>query len=212
MRCVSVGWHKALMHELPGVVLSFRPHVLGLYRDLFNADPEVRWARSSAAEVLGLQIVMQKLIIDRGDGFIYARDLVSTLLASINGRLIGTDFSKLLLEQLQVQDADTVPREAVRCFPQAFVVSKRLEVSTRHFEVNMRTIFIVLKFGKRFSKYLDRFSKFVGPTIDAQFIISIQSLERGRTIFELSLIFTDSPSDSSSERARAFHEGGSDGS
>ena len=116
MRCVSVGWHEALRHELPRVVLSFRPDVLGLYRNLFNADPEVRWARSSAAEVMGLQIVMQKLIMDRGDGFIYARDLVSTLLASINGRLIGTDFNKILLEQLQVQDADTVLGQAVHCF------------------------------------------------------------------------------------------------
>ena len=189
MRCVSVGWHEALMHELPRVVLSFRPDVLGLYRNLFNADPDVRWARRSAAEVMGLQIVMQKLIIDHGGGLIYARDLVSTLLASINGRLIGTDFNKLLLEQLQVHDADTVPRETVRCFPQAFVIRQRLEVNARHFEVNMRTIFKVLKFGTRFSKYyMPRLTKITGCTIDAQFIISIQSLERKRRIFEDSVL------------------------
>ena len=116
MRCVSIGWHEASERELPRVVLSFRPDVLGLYRNLFNADLEVRWARSSAAEVLGLQIVMQQLIMDRGDGFIYARDLVNTLLASIDECLIDTDLKQLLLEQLQVQDADTVLGQAVHCF------------------------------------------------------------------------------------------------
>ena len=82
MRCVSFGWHEALVHELPRVVLSFRPDVLGLYRNLINADPDVSWMGSSAAEVLGLQIVMQKLIMDRGGGLMYARDLVNTLLGS----------------------------------------------------------------------------------------------------------------------------------
>ena len=83
VRCVSLGWHEASDHELPRVVVSFRPDVLGLYRNLFNADLEVSWARSSGVQVLGLQIVMQKLTMDRGDRFMYARDLVSTLLASI---------------------------------------------------------------------------------------------------------------------------------
>ena len=127
---------------------------------------------------------MQHFIVcDTCDGFLYARDLVKTLLASITDCLIDTDFNKLLLEQLQVQDAFTVPREAVRCFPQAFVGLGRIfEREARNFEVNMDTIFIVLRFETRFSKSVR------ARLIDAQFIISIQSLERQRRIFEDSVL------------------------
>ena len=178
MRCVSVGWHEASERELPRVVLSFRPDVLGLYRKLFNGTAvHGRWAREPA-EVMGLQICMQKLIVDRDDRLLYARDLVNTLLASINGRLIDTYFNKLLLKHLQVQDADTVPRDAVRCFSHAFARSGHLE--HRHFEFNMRTIFVVLKSAPQHAK---TFPLRRNTTLDAE-VTSIQSLERKLRIFE----------------------------
>ena len=82
VRCVSLGWHEASERELPRVVLSFRPDVLGLYRKFFNGTAVHGRGAREPAEVMGLQICMQKLIMDRDDRLLYARDLVNTLLGS----------------------------------------------------------------------------------------------------------------------------------
>ena len=123
---------------------------------------------------------MQHFIVcDTCDGFLYARDLVNTLLASINGRLMDTYFNKLLLKHLQVQDADTVPRDAVCCFSHAFALSEHLE---RHpFELNMRIIFVVLKSAPQQAKTVPLRRD---TTLYAK-VTSIQSLERERRLFEV---------------------------
>ena len=122
MRCVSNGWHEASVNQLPRVVLSFRPDVRGLYRNFFNGTgTHVRWA-SELGQVMGLQICMQKLIMDRDDRLLYARDLVNTLLASINnGR-----------------------------FSHAYALSAHLD--RHPFELNMRIIVILLKSAPQHAK------------------------------------------------------------
>ena len=117
--------------------------------------------------------------MDRDDGLLYARDLVNTLLASINGRLIDTYFNKLLLKHLQVHDADTVPRDAVRCFSHAFALSGHF---THHpFEFNMRIIFVLLKSAPQHAKTFPLRRN--TTTLDAE-VTLIQSLERDRRVFE----------------------------